>query len=64
MSLKNNFKKASNEIANRMKYLQGDKGQMEIKYQQIKNSIPKDKLGEFNRIAKLSGIDLLWFLFW
>ena len=63
MSLKNNFKKASNEIANRMKYLQGDKGQMEIKYQQIKNSIPKDKLGEFNRIAKLSGIDLLWFLF-
>lgn len=63
MSLKDNFKKASNEIANRMKYLRGDKGQLETKYQQIKNAIPKDTIGEFSRIAKLSGIDLLWFLF-
>ena len=63
MSWQDALKKITSKFYERRKYMRGNKGGMEEKYQELKSSRPNTKKGKISRKAGLVGIDIAWFLF-
>lgn len=61
--MNDDLRKVADEISSRFKYMRGDKGKLEDKYQNLKQWQPGERGGKVARVAGLAGIDLAWFLF-
>ena len=63
MSFGSGIKKLAKEIANRYRYVRGQKGVLENPHKQLKQWRPEGSFDKVGRAAGLAGIDLTWFLF-